>query len=62
MDRAREEGQNPKDIGDIEAKYQLTGFPTLVVQFPEKRDSQKLVGFYGKDGTMQFLNQSFQAN
>lgn len=58
MDRRREEGKNPDDIDALESKYELTGFPTLVVQFPGKSDHQKLVGFYGKDGTMDFLNKA----
>ncbi|HEY5038815.1 MAG TPA: DUF255 domain-containing protein [bacterium] len=60
LDRRREEGKNPDDIGSIESKYELTGFPTIVVQFPGKNDSKKLIGFYGKDGTMDFLNKAVQ--
>ena len=60
LDRRKEEGKNPQDIEDIEKKYQLEGFPTLVVQFPDRNDSRKLVGYYGKDGTMDFLNKSMQ--
>ncbi len=58
LDRQREEGKNPPDIGAIEEKYELQGFPTLVVQFPGRTDSQKLVGYYGREGTMDFLNKA----
>lgn len=58
LDRRREEGKNPEDIDAIESKYGLSGFPTLVIQFPGKSDHKQLVGFYGKAGTMDFLDQA----
>jgi thiol:disulfide interchange protein len=58
MDRAREEGRNPTDISGLQAKYQIRGFPTLVVQYPGKSDFKQLVGFVGEDKVMAFLNES----
>jgi thiol:disulfide interchange protein len=58
MDRRREEGKNPSDVNDLQTRYQIRGFPTLVVQYPGKSDFKQLVGFLGEDKVMAFLNQS----
>ena len=58
MDRAREEGRNPSDITELQTRYKIRGFPTLVVQYPGKSDFKQLVGFLGEDKVMAFLDQS----
>lgn len=57
MDVRREEGRNPQDISDLQAKYRVGGYPTLVVQYPDNGASRELVGFQGEPNVMGFLTQ-----
>lgn len=58
MDRSQETGSNWKEVQDLENKYQLKGFPTLVVQYPGERSFKKFAGYGGKARIMKFLNQA----
>jgi thiol:disulfide interchange protein len=55
MDARKEEGRNPQEIADLQAKYQIRGFPTLVIQYPDKGESRQLVGYRGEPDVMAFL-------
>lgn len=55
MDRRREEGKNPADIAELQSRYQIRGFPTLVVQYPGRGGSRQMAGFLGEDQVMAFL-------
>jgi thiol:disulfide interchange protein len=57
MDRRREEGRNPGEISDLQSKYGIRAFPTLVIQYPGKSDYKMLPGFRGEDYVMNFLTQ-----
>ncbi len=58
MDLRREEGKNPGDVAELQSKYQVRGFPTLVVQYPDNGVSRQMVGFGGEDQVMSFLSQA----
>lgn len=57
MDLRQEQGKNNDDVAALQSKYQVRGYPTLVVQYPNNGQSRVLVGFAGVDQTMAFLNQ-----
>jgi len=57
MDMRQEQGRNNDDVAALQSKYQVRGYPTLVVQYPNNGQSRALVGFAGADQTMAFLNQ-----
>lgn len=57
MDRRREEGRNPGEISDLQSKYKIRGFPTLIIQYPDKNDYKMLPGFVNEDSVMNFLTQ-----
>lgn len=57
MDMRQEQGRNNDDVAELQSRYKVRGFPTLVVQYPNNGASRQLVGFAGADQTMDFLNQ-----
>ncbi len=60
MDRYREVGQNSREVIDIQNKYKVKGFPTLVVQYPGRSDFKMIVGFGDAKRIMSFLNRAVQ--
>ena len=54
MDRYQEDGKNPPDVAALQNKYGITGFPTLVVRYPNDQ-STKQVGYGNAETTLQFL-------
>jgi hypothetical protein len=58
MDRRSEGGKNSNDVSDLQSRYQIQGFPTLVIRYPGKIDSKQMVGFRGEDKVMAFLTQA----
>jgi len=60
LDRSREEGQNPPEVQALQERYQITGFPTLVVVHPGA-DPIVLDGYGGKAVTMAALEKAVAA-
>jgi thiol:disulfide interchange protein len=58
VDREREEGKNPGPIGDLQKRYSVRAFPTLVVAGPDGREIAKVEGYRGKDFLVRFLEES----
>lgn len=56
MDLKHEDGKNPEDVAELQSKYQVRGFPTLVIEYPDGT-SRQMVGFRGEGQVMAFLNQ-----
>jgi thiol:disulfide interchange protein len=54
MDRAQEDGKNSPAVADLQRQYGISGFPTLVVRYPNDV-SKKMVGYANADYTVQFL-------
>jgi thiol:disulfide interchange protein len=61
LDRRREEGKNPPGVDDLQAQFALQGFPTLGVLSPDGSRKDRIVGYAGKEGTLNFLKAFKQA-
>ena len=55
VDRAREDGSNPPDIAELQRRYEIIGFPTIVAAAPDGALIAKTDGYRGKDRMSQFL-------
>ncbi len=58
VDREREDGQNPAEVAELQRKYEVAGFPTLVAAAPDGRLIAKIEGYPGRDRLVQFLEGS----
>jgi thioredoxin-related protein len=58
VDREREDGRNPGPVEDLERRYSVTAFPTLVVATNEGRMIGKLEGYSGVERLRGFLEAS----
>ena len=58
VDRTREEGRNPPEIAELQRRYEIAGFPTLVAVAPDGRLIAKIDGYRGKEAMMQFLEEA----
>lgn len=58
VDREREDGKNPPAIDELERRYSVNAFPTLVVAAPDGRLIAKLQGYGGREQLIQFLQES----
>jgi thiol:disulfide interchange protein len=58
MDRVREEGKNPAWMDELQQKYRVNAFPTLVVAAPDGREIAITQGFAGKERLLNFLQAS----
>lgn len=57
VDRQREDGTNPPDVAELQRRYEVTGFPTLVVAAPDGRLLGKVEGYAGRDRLVKFLKE-----
>ena len=55
VDRYQEDGKNPPATDDLQKKYEIEAFPTLILATPEGKLIGKLEGFPGADRVMEFL-------
>lgn len=58
VDREREDGKNPASIEELQRRYSVTAFPTLVVADPDGREIAKSQGYSGKENLVRFLEGS----
>jgi thiol:disulfide interchange protein len=61
VDRAREDGQNPADIEELQHRFEVSGFPTLVAATADGRLILKIEGYRGRPALMEFLKQARSA-
>lgn len=54
-DRMREDGKNPAWIDELQRKYRVSAFPTLVVAAPDGREIGITQGYGGKAKLLEFL-------
>jgi thiol-disulfide isomerase/thioredoxin len=54
-DRMREEGKNPAWMDELQRKYRVSAFPTLVVAAPDGREIAVAQGYGGKQKLLEFL-------
>lgn len=55
VDRQREDGKNPASVDDLQRRYAIHGFPTLVVAGPSGEEIGRLEGWRGKGALVAFL-------
>ena len=55
LDRQREEGRNRPEVSELQQRYDITGFPTLIVQHPSGGRPVVMEGFGGRAQTMASL-------
>jgi thiol:disulfide interchange protein len=58
VDRKREDGKNPPATAELERRYSVNGFPTLVVATPDGRLIARLDGYPGRKSLLYFLQES----
>lgn len=58
VDREREDGRNPPAIDELQRRYSVGAFPTLVVATPDGRMIAKLEGYAGREKLVRFLQDS----
>lgn len=58
MDRVREEGRNPAVVDELQRRYGVGAFPTLVVAAPDGRQIAIAQGYSGKQKLVEFLESS----
>ncbi len=58
VDREREDGKNPPAIEELERRYSVNAFPTLVVATSDGRLIAKLQGYGGRERLLHFLQES----
>ena len=61
VDRRREMGANPADLDQLQAKFQIHAFPTLVVLCPATGKAARQEGYGGPDMTEAWIAQAAQA-
>lgn len=55
VDRAREEGQNPAGIEDLQREYRITAFPTLIVFSPATGRAERAQGYRDAGTTVAWI-------
>jgi len=58
VDREREDGRNPGPIEDLERKYSVSAFPTIVIAASDGKVLGKVEGYGGPDRLRRFLEES----
>ena len=58
VDREREDGKNPPAVAELEQRYSVNAFPTLIVAAPDGRLIAKLQGYGGREQLIQVLQES----
>ncbi len=61
MDRMREEGRNSEEISELQRRYDVSAFPTLVVASPDGTLIAKHEGYRDTEALVSFLNESARA-
>ena len=58
VDREREDGRNPGPIEELERKYSVSAFPTVVIAASDGKLLAKVEGYGGPDRLRRFLEES----
>jgi thiol:disulfide interchange protein len=60
VDQVRERGANPAELEDLQRRYAVDAFPTLVVFSAATGRAEQHVGYGGADGTEGWIRQAAQ--
>lgn len=52
------DGEAPQSIKDMQRRFDIKGFPTLIVQGKDKDQMRSIIGYPGKYAVIDFLKQS----
>lgn len=55
VDRTREDGANPPEIAELQSRFGVEAFPTLVVMSPRTGRSVQMKGYGGSQRTLQWI-------
>ncbi len=58
VDREREDGRNSAPVEELQRRYSVSAFPTLVVASPDGRLIAKYEGYAGKERLRRFLEEA----
>ena len=61
VDRSREEGHNTTQVDDLQSRYRVDAFPTMVVFSPATGRVQQTVGYRGADPSLQWIKEAAKA-
>ncbi|HVP15307.1 MAG TPA: thioredoxin family protein [Terriglobales bacterium] len=61
VDQVRENGSNPREIEDLQRRYDVRAFPTLVVFSPATGRSETHVGFGDPDQIVRWITEAAQS-
>lgn len=57
-DRLREEGRNPPDVAQLNARYEVRGFPTVVFAAADGTERGRMEGFGGRERFAQIMERA----
>ena len=57
VDRQREDGRNPPEVAELLRRYEISGFPTLVVAAADGTLIGKMEGYRGREALESFLSE-----
>jgi len=60
VDRKREDGVNPPGVDELQKRYQIEGFPTLLAVTPEGEEVGRIAGYAGPKATADSLQVFFR--
>jgi hypothetical protein len=55
VDRRREDGRNPAEVEELQRRYGIDAFPTLVVYSPASGNHVSMRGYAGAQGTLNWI-------
>ncbi len=58
VDRVREDGRNLPEISELQRRYEIVGFPTIVAASPDGALIAKTDGYRGRDAMARFLEEA----
>jgi thiol:disulfide interchange protein DsbD len=58
VDRQREDGRNPADIDELQRRFEISGFPTLVAADADGKMIDKIEGYRGRKALEDFLSRN----
>lgn len=58
VDRQREDGKNPAAVEELERRYSINAFPTLIVTTAEGVEIGRAEGYRGKEWLVRFLEET----
>jgi len=61
VDRQREDGQNTQDVTNLQKRFGVRAFPTVVVLSPKTGQAMKTEGYMGADATVDWVRQAARA-